>query len=397
LETAACGLEVEITEVESEKHDDYCSLTARVKMKRRSRVAQVYYHFPAHLADWLNVSADPFIAAFLPISMVLKEPLVVSAPGSKKLIEALPQIMKVYHSWNPRFQFIPVEVTQTEKRTSRSDKVALFFSGGLDSFYTLSKLTNQSPQNGIPTHLVFVHGFDIALQNMALFNKAFSAVKDVADNLNREMVVVSTNVRDISKSIVHWLLYYGAATVSIAHCLGGLFRTVYLASDQNPVNVYPQGFHPDLDPLWSSETTSFIHYGAEANRVQKTREIADWPLAQQHLRVCWENRAGAYNCCRCRKCVMTMIQLHMTGKLEKFMTFPLPLTTEAVRRVRPSRTMSYLESNLAELRKSGEEDLADALAHAMRIGRITIHFQRLFRRFVSTGRWLANGCYPANP
>ncbi len=92
-----------------------------------------------------------------------------------------------------------------------------------------------------------------------------------------------------------------------------------------------------------------------------------------------------------------MIQLHLTGKLSKFATFPLPLTTDAARKVRSRYTMIDLEATLVELRGCGEEDLADALAQAMRIGRITIHSQRLFRRFVSTGRWLANGCYPANP
>src|SRR5574337_867736 len=41
-------------------------------------------------------------------------------------------------------------------------KVAVFFSGGLDSFYTLLKRRNEIDS------LVFIHGFDIPLENVAL-------------------------------------------------------------------------------------------------------------------------------------------------------------------------------------------------------------------------------------
>ena len=42
-------------------------------------------------------------------------------------------------------------------------------------------------------------------------------------------------------------------------------------------------------------------------RFEKIQIIADWPQAMRHLRVCFENPASAANCCRCNKCVYTIL------------------------------------------------------------------------------------------
>ena len=67
------------------------------------------------------------------------------------------------------------------------------------------------------------------------------------------------------------------------------------------------------------------HVGATRAREQKVAAIAGMDLARRHLRVCYENRNGAYNCGRCEKCVRTMVALEVVGVLDQFRTMPGPL------------------------------------------------------------------------
>jgi hypothetical protein len=61
--------------------------------------------------------------------------------------------------------------------------------------------------------------------------------------------------------------------------------------------------------------------------------LAHEPLALKYLRVCWDNVDGAYNCCRCEKCIRTMSSLDALGVLERTESFPLPLTPKLVANV----------------------------------------------------------------
>src|SRR5208337_2670196 len=122
------------------------------------------------------------------------------------------------------------------------------------------------------------------------------------------------------------------------------------------------------DPLWSTETTTFIHYCYGISRVEKARSLADNPLAQEYLRVCWENRNGEYNCGRCNKCIQTMLALHLAGALSKF-NFPTTLTPELVYSMDYDAhwiVISHLEQILHELQQREDNQLANALSHAIR-------------------------------
>ena len=57
--------------------------------------------------------------------------------------------------------------------------------------------------------------------------------------------------------------------------------------------------------------------------MDKLRGIAEHPLVQRHLRVCWKNYGRRDNCCRCEKCLRTMLMLDALGKLGPFEAFPL--------------------------------------------------------------------------
>lgn len=83
------------------------------------------------------------------------------------------------------------------------------------------------------------------------------------------------------------------------------------------------------------------------------RVIQD-PKARAFLRVCWQNPDNAYNCCRCEKCIRTMLALEALGGLDQCPTFPLPLTEDIVATIpltsHSDRAFAY--QNLALLREN---------------------------------------------
>ncbi len=349
------------------KQGKTCELNAKVETKSEE-FSKLFYRLPNEFTQSIHVSADPFIAALLIISMRLDETLTVDAPASPRLLRSLPKIMAYYHNWDPKYKIIEVRTSnERQENDSISKANALFFSGGVDSFYALTRLTEQTADRNRLSHLIFVHGFDIKLNDNMLFEKSYAAVKDIASYYGKKLVLVSTNVREITDKYVSWINCYGFAMASVALC--GLFRNVYIASELGPNEGYlslAASSHPDLDPLWSTDTTALIHYGDGISRVEKAKALANNPMAQKHLRVCMENRNGAYNCGKCEKCVRTMLALYLAGALSNF-NFPTKLTPELVKAINHRNSFQILQSEeiLHELQRKGEDQLANALSQAL--------------------------------
>ena len=113
------------------------------------------------------------------------------------------------------------------------------------------------------------------------------------------------------------------------------------------------------DPLWSG-SVRLVHAGAELNRFDKVRALAHDDVARRHLRSCWENRDGAFNCCRCEKCLRTMASLRALGVLRNFATFDRDLELQAVAtgRIAAPIYAAMWQEVLDGLREGGREDVA---------------------------------------
>ncbi len=76
--------------------------------------------------------------------------------------------------------------------------------------------------------------------------------------------------------------------------------------------------HYDLLLLECCSTSTLRLYveAAALTRVEKVRDLAEWPLAQQYLHVC--NRFVGPNCGCCIKCLRTLIILDALGKVNAF-------------------------------------------------------------------------------
>lgn len=273
------------------------------------------------------VNNDWTLAAALPIAMALGGTLQFDAPVSPRILQSVSTIQEIFAAFTGgKLKPVAVSAQPAPAGGRRNENVGLFFSGGVDSLYSLIK------HRDTITHLVLVQGFDIRLDQEELFSLTLAAAQKVAAAFGKQLIVVRTNVRKLSAPYMDWGIYHGAALAMAGHALSPILGTCIIAATYTYANSHYRGSHPLLDPLWSSETVSFVHDGLEANRIQKLALIAGNQAALSALRVCWESERE-YNCGHCEKCLRTMTALLALGKLDACPTLPHHVNPALIRRI----------------------------------------------------------------
>jgi hypothetical protein len=323
-----------------------------------------------HIVTSATVSVDqtgtPWLPAVLPPAMKLRANIFTDAPVDELLLDNLSEVQKVLAGWYDDMQIVDIDAAScrcTLKPRPTPPGKGVFFSGGVDSFY--------SAIHSDATHLVFVHGFDIDIDNTPLAEKALTGVRRAAAALGKELIEVSTNLRQFSNKHTHWAYrYHGAAMAHIGHLLADHLDTMYIPStyDANSTAM-PWGTHPQLDHWWSSSRVKFVHHGFEKTRAQKVQALVDHQAAMDNLRVCWLNWRdphGDYNCGKCEKCTRTVINIQVAGGAGRCRTLPPSISPKQVAKLKINNhgSMAFVEQNLDALRSSGRDDpeLESALA-----------------------------------
>jgi hypothetical protein len=313
------------------------------------RIAQRVYRFYFSSSHSLTLSADALLAMFLLPAMRSGSALELPQAPDEVLAESLPTLQAIYNVWRSQYQKVPVNWPPSHHHAAAAAQgTGSFFSGGVDSFFTL--LTHRQTIS----HLIFVHGYDIPLEHAALRERASRMVRQVAQALGKHAIEVETNFRVLLNDFAPWGMSHGGALASIAHLHAGHIGQVFIPSTHTFAELFPWGSHPLLDPLWSSSGLKFVHHGCEFSRSRKVAVVAQSDLALQHLRVCWQNPNQEYNCCRCEKCLRTMISLHALGRLKDCATFTAPIDPKAVSKLIASddNTRAFMEDNLRALEAS---------------------------------------------
>jgi hypothetical protein len=309
-------------------------------------------------------SANPFFAVALIPAMRRGFPLRIEGRISPRVLRGADRVQQTMSVWNEDLHIVDVQAREVVSAKRKSDAaVGAFFSGGVDSFYTIQKHRDQI------THLIFVHGFDIPLEDAAFREHVAAALRRAAQELRLEFVEIETNVRRFAAPYASWGRdYHGSAMAAVALLLAPRFRKIYIPGSYSYAFLFPYGSHPGLDPLWSSESLELMHDGCEATRFEKVEALASWETALQTLRVCWQLKDGLYNCCECRKCLWTMAFLRACGALERAVTFDRPLDLAALRRSPPEQQderARFVQALAAIERRGGDPELSEALRSAL--------------------------------
>ena len=381
------------SDVKIASYKGWCELQAQVKSDTAKKPFLLRYCFPPSLKESVSSeNGDPFLAALLLPAMKLHETLEIPAPVSPKLLRATDEIQALCSSWDPSLSKVRISAPVWEEENSltfRPPRNALFFSCGVDSYYSLFKNVRDHPDDEETiTDLIVLRGFDnpFGPRDTSVFGSIVTNARTVSRQLQKNALPVATNLRDFAIRFVPWdRLYHGAAMASVALALENVFHKTYIASSFRR-RLFPWGSHPALDPLWSTERLSFIHDGREARRVDKIRFIVQFPIVTDTLRVCTLRPfpGNVYNCGLCEKCNRTMVGLHLAGALERCRTLPHSIDLRVLRSIRiPEELREFTEELVTDL-GSSKTDLAigSALEEALSVSARSRPARAFFSRFL---------------
>jgi len=164
----------------------------------------------------VSETSTPFVAASLLPAMRIGKPLSVEGTVSPRLLATIPTIETVMTDWFQRTDFIEVKARPAPEARGRG--VACFFSGGVDSFYSVLSHLSEI------TALVFVHGFDVQPHQVALRARISENLRGAAARLGKPLIEVETNLRAFSDRYALWSEeYHGSALASVALLLSPQF------------------------------------------------------------------------------------------------------------------------------------------------------------------------------
>jgi hypothetical protein len=296
----------------------------------------IWFDLPAALESQLSPSGNPWLVALLPLAVSLQEPLRLTVPVDPFLLEGCRAVLDVWKAWDPGREPVSIEVpAAAAEAPPGSGGTGLFFSGGVDSFYSLLRRNGPGADNTRPpvTDLILIHGADIPLANAEAFNRLRPRMAEVAGQLGVELVDIATNARETRWGRANWpMLSHAALLIAAGLVLEPRFARLLIASSAPYGQLEPYGSHPITDPLFTTSRTRVIHDGADTDRPEKITYIGSHPAVLQHLRVCWIGRNDT-NCGRCPKCLNAMMGLELAGTLAKCQTLPRSIDPALYRQV----------------------------------------------------------------
>lgn len=332
---------------------------------------------------WFKTKSEPineklaqaaFLAAVLIPAMKIGGSLRVEKPVPERLMGATKGLQQVFNKWYPAFKFVEILAdTNTPRMASVAPRAAQFFSGGVDSFYTLLQNFDDIQD------LYHVRGFDLFLEKERALELATVRVRGGAEAFGKNFLQIETNIHDFSKEFAHWPNHYhGSAMAAMAILMSARNPRFYFAATHSYSDMFPWGSHPLLDHFWSNDNLEIIHHGAEATRLQKVYRIVREPAVLKHLNIgqIQGNLPKDYK--PGEKVLRTMIALDLAGVLDQAETFEYKLKIKDVCDIKiiGPNSLSFVMENYTELLKRPDKI---PLRNALRVAIQRYHNQVLAR------------------
>ena len=318
---------MELRDVEvsaSPRGSGFARLRGEVTYDDAAHPAEEYWFDVASpLPEVLTTSGNPWLACLAPVAATIGEPLRLGPPVDVGLLENIRELLRIWTAWYPNLRPVSIEANIGQAPPRHERRTASFFSGGVDSFFTALRHANGegTPRTEEIDDLIFIHGYDIPLENGAAYSATLPVLERAAEELDRRLVVTATNLRATRFGATDWCrLSHGAALAAVGLALEPAYATCLIPSSAGYRDLRFWGSHPLTDPLFSTSTTRVVHDGPAFMRAEKTEYISTSNIALRALRVCWRS-ASSLNCNACNNCYRTMLTLEALGALGRCSTF----------------------------------------------------------------------------
>lgn len=333
---------------------------------------ELWFDVPAEAATEICSTADPFLISALFVAMRRGSDLEIHGEVSRGLLEGLCDYQAAWLRWRPQ-RYRRIGIAAERERRYPADGVAdrpaiQTFSGGVDSAFTCLRHVRglAGPATRALGSAVLIHGFDIPLHDGEAYGDILGRSRRVLADAGVRLLPVRTNFRQLwHQDLSHWEDAFATGMVACLMLFAGSHGHGLIASSE-PYDalLLPWGSNPVTDQLLSTEAFRVHHDAAGYTRNEKVRALSDWPAACDNLRVCWQGDNKAVNCCRCEKCIRTILNF-LVVEVAVPKAFPYPVAAAHIRSLRglgPAH-VNPLRQILAEAEQNGTAaDWVDALA-----------------------------------
>ena len=299
----------------------------------------VWFDWPASYHRPTAPSLDPFAIIALPVALATGETLRLSGPISEQLMLNLLEAAEIYRTYFPNtVKAIAIEGRTHKLAPFQSDRIGSFYSGGIDSLFNVAEMRRLHAVHGVGTvtDLWLVQGMDIPLADADRWTSTRETLTPPAEAAGFRVVDIRTNARASQFALVGWTeTGFSAVLGAISKLFAEHVPLALIGSYGHYGEIVPHASSPLVDPLWSCDRQSVRHFTPRATRQDKVASIlAHAPELLQHVRVCFKNEAGAYNCGVCEKCLRTQCQMLIADDACDLSMFDEPLAPRHLKRIR---------------------------------------------------------------
>lgn len=310
---------IHIWPMDPKREGDQLTLSAGIECDGTAP-RRLWYRVPEQHFESPPETHEHFLLGSLYLAMREPSNLHVHGAVSSTLLRNLDEFQRAWRMWVPDL-YRPAEITVDRAvpdtdapRRGDDGRAILVFSGGVDSCFTAYRHTKNAT-NPFPRRLaagVMVQGFDIPLDQPDVFDRAAVKSRELVGTLGLDLLTVATNLRE---HVGDWTHSFGAALASVLMLFQGRFGQGLIAQGigYGPNQYYVNGSSPAIDPLLSSGAMEIVPDAAGYPRAEKILAMKDWSEFLRLLRVCWRGAQLDRNCCKCEKCIRTILIFRALG------------------------------------------------------------------------------------
>jgi hypothetical protein len=294
---------------------------------------KLWFSYPLEYHDAVSDRSEAFFSSLFLLGMHLNETIEVRGEVSPLIARNIYLFSDLYYQKNKnklrRVNFNFKNIKESNPKLQRPIQLSSF-SGGVDSHYTFWShlFPNISEHPTKLTHGLYIHGFDILLQNNESFNLIINKYKKLFNDWRLPLIVCRTNAYNFYQFRIPWGLLMNPTLAAAAFGIGNQVSD-YL----QPGSYEPKPFEPinaaSYIHLLSTETLNFKSHAIPLDRGEKIERMINWEPVQQNLRVCLDmnNEVGVIACNKCRKCLDTRLILNLLEKQDLFPNYSQKLTS----------------------------------------------------------------------
>ncbi len=331
-----------------EKEDGITTFKAFINNDVEGRNEWLWYTTDEKWGDYFCPEvADAFVLPMILRAVKTYQNIVVESSISEKLFynlndSVLYAVTKAYEKkyGKQTGEVVKIECNSLVSTNYKPMAIGTGCSLGVDSFAVLKHhlLSDDCPPSYRITHLTLFNAGAFGSRDVEgarkSFQKEVEKTRLFANSIGIPFVWVDSNTRSFFPELsFDWCHTY--LNMGIVLSMQKLWKKYLYASGYSLDNIsfdidYCAKYEPYLLPHISTESTELISASMNMRRSDKVKYISEDRLVQERLYVCLKEQQannpniknkyqGSYlNCGHCKKCLRTMLQLEILGKLDLF-------------------------------------------------------------------------------